>query len=366
MEYFPKVLIMTSANAGGEPICIKNRQAVESLKDIADYFLFHNRDILVRVDDSVCLALEETSNINIPSNMFFRRARGYVPSPVDLPSSIQNSEQISVLGVGAFLKNTFTLTKKNQAFVSQHIGDLDNLAVLDFYEETLTHLLKLLEVNPKAIVCDLHPDFSSTKFANDFAKEKNIPLFTLPHHYAHAYAVLAEYTDYDLSPCLALILDGTGLGEDGEVWGGELLYLEPKNHIRFRLGRIKPIVLAGGEKAIYEPWRIAQGLYENCIKSGYLSEENLKLFPYPWLEDENCAKMSKMLSQILEKNINCLETSSCGRLFDAISALLGLCYFTSYEGQGAIKLEAAQFLDKQNKSTVDYNCQIIEHQEVKK
>ncbi len=363
---FSKVLIMTSANSGGEPICIKNRQALESLPEIADYFLFHNRDILVRVDDSVCLALGTAKQPSLPNKMFFRRARGYVPSPIALPKSINYAENDSVLGVGAFLKNTFTLTKKNQAFVSQHIGDLDNLAVIDFYEETFDHLLKLLEVKPKAIVCDLHPDFPSTKFAKDFAKN-NIPIFSLPHHYAHAYAVLAEYKDYDLSPCLALILDGTGLGEDQEIWGGELLYLDPKNDLHFRLGRIKPIILPGGEKAIYEPWRVAQALYEKCISLNYLSEEDKKSLPYPWLENEDIAKISEMLTAMIDKNIQCIQTSSCGRLFDAISALLGLCYFTSYEGQAAIKLESAQFSESskgQKKS--DYSCKIIENIEIKR
>jgi len=451
-SFFPKALIMTSANAGGEPICIKNRHAAESLKDITDYYLFHNRDILVRVDDSVCLALgnvmphaipaekqrqkirsqeyhlpkhqsEPQSDTNqtqtpLASTLFFRRARGYAPSPIYLPKIINNfnylerdaptmsgavklakenaintaiqegksncTEEIttsailsskvnktgeankigeigkigeiseankttkqhihSVLATGAFLKSTFCLTRNNEAFVSQHIGDLDNCAVTEFYEETLTHLQKLLEIKPDAVVCDLHPDFPSTHFAQNYATQHNIPLMHLAHHYAHAYAVLAEYNEYDLSPSLALILDGTGQGSDNTSWGGELLYIAPKTGLMLRLGRIQPMILAGGEIAIKEPWRIAQAMYEKCLQKKYLSPDFPKQLPFPWLENEQCAKISPMLSTMLEKNIQCMESSGCGRLFDAISALLGLCYVTSYEGQAAIRLESAQFL----------------------
>ncbi len=350
-NFTPKALIMTSANAGGEPICIKNRKAIEDLKGIADYFLFHNRDILVRVDDSVCLALpdkklkeEDQAYENFPTKMFFRRARGYVPNPINLPKILAKNTLDSVIGVGAHLKNTFCLTRGNEAFVSQHIGDLDNLSTMEFYEETFAHLLKLLEVKPQAVVCDLHPDFQSTKFAQEFSEKNNIELLALPHHYAHAYAVLAEQENYDLSACLALILDGTGLGIDQKIWGGELLYLEPKNHIMIRLGRISPLILPGGEAAIYEPWRIAQALYENCVKFGYLTENEKNKFPYPWLDNKKCAEISPLITQLLEKNIQCQESSGCGRLFDAVSALLGLNFITSYEGQAAIKLESAMDL----------------------
>lgn len=426
-SFFPKALIMTSANAGGDPICIKNRQAIESLKDITDYYLFHNRDIVVRIDDSVCLALTNNTLIeqqkietcqsdekqlqvnqppinqtqanqvqvnqtqaSLPAILFFRRARGYVPSPISLPDSIFNRsiENISaenngqnleskfisatlstklanpidnsIFATGAFLKNTFCLTRGNEAFVSQHIGDLDNLAVTEFYEETFLHLQKLLEIKPKAIVCDLHPDFSSTHFAEKMATEYNIPLMRIAHHYAHAYAVLAEYKEYELSPTLALILDGTGLGTDNTSWGGELLYLAPKTGIMLRLGRLQPMILPGGEIAIKEPWRIAQAMYEVCLQKEYINPELLSQYPFPWLQDENFVKLSPLLSAMIQKNIQCIESSGCGRLFDAISALLGLCNVTTYEGQAAIKLEAAQFMRPVQSTSISQAEQTME------
>ncbi len=383
--FTPKALIMTSANASGEPICIKNRDAWASLQDIADAYLFHNRDILVRVDDSVCLALtdknrqkQKTQQTDLPPTLFFRRARGYVPSPIAFPKkafslSITPEEASqylapSVFAAGSFLKNTFCLTRNTDAFLSQHIGDLDNLASTEFYEESFLHLQTLLEVTPQLVVCDLHPDFPSTHFAKKIAKQYNIPLMQLAHHFAHAYAVLAEYAHYDLSPSLALILDGTGQGTDGSIWGGELLYIAPKEGLMLRLGRLSPLILPGGDAAIKEPWRIAQAMYELCLEKKYLDSSAFDKYPFPWLQEEHCKKMSPMLTSMIEKNIQCIESSGCGRLFDAISALLGLCYSTTYEGQAAIKLEheahkhTNMLTDTQKKY---YSCPIHEDTDIK-
>lgn len=403
-----QALIMTSANTSGEPICIKNRQALHKLAHITDYFLFHNRDILVRVDDSVCLALgrneehkTQTIQENIPplfkeltkldtpldstitkrhkehaplvKTLFFRRARGYVPTPTLLPSILNTIDKIpSIFSSGAFLKNTFCLTRQSHAFVSQHMGDLDNLSVMEFYEETYNHLKNLLEIqNIKAVVCDTHPDFPSTHFAQKVAEEFQAPLYRLQHHFAHAYAVLAEHEEYDLSPTLALALDGTGHGLDGTSWGAELLYLDPKNYsypsvpqqfsstnkehfaiynfqnpLMLRLGRLSPMPLIGGELAIKEPWRIAYGMYLECLEKNYL-EEDFQNFSPPWLENTVCKEQMPILTTLLQKNINCPRSSGCGRIFDAISALLGLCSFSTYEGQAPIKLEhiATQIFD---------------------
>ena len=348
----PPVLVMTSANAGGEPICLGNREALNRLEHLADAWLLHDRDILVRVDDSVVTlqprlpaampdATLNTTNTahaaatpagaNLLSEpLFYRRARGYVPRPVFLPQSEQGGP--CVLGTGAELKATICLTRGREAFVGQHIGDLENPATLGFYEEVAAHLEKLLEVRPEALVCDAHPDFLSTRYAEARAQREGIPLWRLQHHAAHAAAVLAENSHY--GPALALCLDGTGLGDDGTVWGGELLFMELEKPHWQRLGRLAPCALPGGDAAVRQPWRIAQALHALC------EQEGITIPPlHPWLPDQ--AQAAAAVTEMLRRNINCPATSSCGRLFDAVAAQLGLCQSTSYEGQAAIRLEDA-------------------------
>ncbi len=316
----PPVLVMTSGNAGGEPICLGNREALQRLQPLADGFLLHNRDILVRTDDSVCAVQPSKQSTQ---TVFYRRARGYVPRPIHVPHWKKSSP--SILGMGAELKSCLCLTRSQDAFLSQHVGDLQNMETLQFYEEVFEHLQELLQVKPQLIVHDLHPDFMSTSLAKEYADKWQIPCISLQHHYAHAYAVLAEnaYTE----PCLALSLDGTGLGEDGSIWGGELLYIDPQKAEHKRLGRLSPFALAGGEKAIQEPWRIALALAQNTE-----------------FEDEIFTQYGNaaMITEMLSKNIHCPLTSSAGRLFDAMSAALSLCTHISYEGQAAIKLECLQ------------------------
>lgn len=337
----PWALIMTSANQGGKPICIQNRQALQNLKDIADYYLFHDRDILIRVDDSVCLSLKketalENNNI-LPQTIFFRRARGYVPTPVRFP---ENADYLSsVFAAGAFLKNTFTLTKENEAYQSQHIGDLDNLEVLDFFEDTAKHLQKLLEVKPVKAAADLHPDFPSTHMAEDYSKKNDVPSEKIQHHIAHAYAVLAEQKAISNNPYFALILDGTGLGYDHTIWGGEIFYLFAKEKHHYRLAGLSPIALIGGDTANFEPWRIAFAYHKKAQEKGYLAENDV----FPFYQKSEYQEKLKQCKLMLDKNINCPKSSGCGRLFDAISALLEICTHTSYEGQAAIKLESEAF-----------------------
>ncbi|WP_165066234.1 carbamoyltransferase HypF [Desulfovibrio sp. ZJ200] len=345
----PPVLVMTSANASGEPICLGNREALARLRGLADAWLLHDRDILARVDDSVlavtpipprpAVARSARAGLARPGvsgndaaggeagcrgvePLFFRRARGYVPRPVFLPD-----DGPAVLGAGAELKGTLCLTRGREAFVSQHIGDLENPATLGFYEEAAAHLEKLLEVRPKAVVCDLHPDFLSTRHAEARAAQDGLPLWRLQHHAAHAASVLAENRQY--APALALCLDGTGLGQDGSIWGGELLRMDLRTAQWSRLGRLSPFALPGGEAAIREPWRIALGLQRQGHFSG-LS---------PW--EREYAAAATAVEEMLLRGVNCPQTSSCGRLFDAVAAQLGLCLATSYEGQAAIRLEAA-------------------------
>lgn len=343
----PPVLVMTSANAGGEPICLGNREALNRLEHLADAWLLHDRDILVRVDDSVvtlqpslsAAGAEESGTAAAPGPagpnllsepLFYRRARGYVPRPVFLPQAEENGP--CVLGTGAELKATICLTRGREAFVGQHIGDLENPATLAFYEEVTAHLEKLLEVRPAALVCDAHPDFLSTLHAEARAQREGIPLWRLQHHAAHAASVLAENIHY--GPALALCLDGTGLGDDGTVWGGELLFMELEKPRWQRLGRLAPFALPGGDAAVRQPWRIAQALHALCEQAG------MAIPPlHPWQPEQ--AQASAAVAEMLLRNINCPATSSCGRLFDAVAAQLGLCLSTSYEGQAAIRLEDA-------------------------
>ena len=330
---------MTSANAGGEPICLGNREALVRLDGLADAWLLHDRDILVRVDDSVAtlqprLPAPGVGAAQAPGQLaeplFYRRARGYVPRPVFLPES--EADAPCVMGTGAELKATACLTRGREAFVGQHIGDLENPATLAFYEEVAAHLEALLEVRPAALVCDAHPDFLSTRYAEARAARDGLPLWRLQHHAAHAASVLAENGHY--GPALALCLDGTGLGDDGTVWGGELLFMKLARPQWRRLGRLAPFALPGGDAAVRQPWRIALALRAQCA-----SREPPTSWPAPWLPEQQPAATA--IEEMLRRNLNCPLTSSCGRLFDAVAAQLGLCLATSYEGQAAIRLEDA-------------------------
>lgn len=328
------LLVATSGNPHGEPLCLGNREALARLAPLADAWLLHDRDILVRVDDSVVL-VPETPAGSAPIPV--RRARGYVPRPVPLPefpdiTSGEGRELACVFGAGAGLKAAFCLTRGREAFMGQHIGDLENPATLNFYDEAAERLERLLEVRPEALVCDLHPDFPSSRRAEERARREGVPLFRLQHHAAHAAAVLAEHGH--AGPALALCLDGTGLGTDGTIWGGELLFMDLRGPEWRRLGRLAPFALPGGEAAIREPWRIARGLARAA---------DMTWAPGPDLDGEDAfpAQAVAAVDAMLARGLNCPSTSSCGRLFDAVSAALGLCRVITYEGQAAIRLERA-------------------------
>ena len=319
-------LVMTSGNMSSEPICLDNDEALERLGGIADVFLFHNRDILIRTDDSVLRVNPATGG-----PIFMRRARGFVPAPVFIPDNGP-----TVLGVGPELKCTLTLTKKDQAFTSQHIGNMSNLETLQFHREILAHLLDILRIRPELIVRDLHPDYMTSTLAEDLGRELGVPVQTLQHHYAHIHAVLAE--NRHSGPVIGLALDGTGYGEDGTIWGGECLMVEPESLEHQRLAHFARIRLPGGESAVREPWRIAQAaLWEIGVRES-------GRYVWPWLKRFEAE--SRFLPQMLEKGINAPLTSSCGRLFDGVAALCGLVETISYEGQAAILLEKAQDLNE--------------------
>jgi hydrogenase maturation protein HypF len=315
----PPALVMTSGNRSAEPIALGNREAAKRLAGLADRFLFHNRDILIRCDDSVLRVLPSSEE-----TLFYRRARGFVPSPVPMPVAGP-----SIQGMGAESKATLCLTKDDQAFVSQHIGDLDNPETADFHRETAEHLQRILRVEPKLLVADLHPDYASTQSATG---QHRIPVARLQHHFAHIHAVLAENGRRE--PALGIALDGTGLGEDGTLWGGEFLLVDPARLEQGRLARFSLVPLPGGEAAVREPWRTAQSyLYAIGVREASGR-------PWPW--SEGFGRASGFVDGMLQRRVNSPLTSSCGRLFDAVSALLGLCLSVTYEGQAAVLLEAIQ------------------------
>jgi len=300
-------LVMTSANPHGEPLVIGNDEALQRLTGIADAFLLHDRDIVVRCDDSVRRGAG-----------FVRRARGYVPRALKLPRAVPE-----MLAVGGWFKNTVCVTRGDEAFVSQHIGDLDNAAACGFFEESVAHLLHILDVAPEIVAHDLHPDFHSTRFAAAFAAERGIPAVGVQHHHAHIAAVCAEHGVTE--PVLGLALDGVGLGTDGTAWGGELLRVHGAGCER--LGHLRPLALPGGDVAAREPWRMAAAALHALGRR----DEIVGRFA--------AEPAAAMVATMLERGINSPRTSSAGRLFDAAAGLLGVRHRASFEGQAAMLLE---------------------------
>jgi len=305
------LLVMTSANPGGEPLVIGNDEALERLAGIADAVLLHDREIVARCDDSVVRCLGE-----IPQ--FIRRARGYTPRAIRLPRSGP-----SVLALGGYLKNTICVTRGDEAFVSQHIGGLDNPATCAMLIEVAAHLLDILQVRPEAVAHDLHPDFFSSRHALELVARWAVPAIAVQHHHAHIAALAAEHGV--AGPLLGLALDGVGLGSDGGAWGGELLRVEGANFTR--QGHLSPIPLPGGDKAASQPWRMAAAALHLMGRG----DEIARRFP-----DQPAAAQ---LQQVLERGLNCPTTSSLGRCFDAAAGLLGTREVMAYEGQAAMLLE---------------------------
>ncbi|SHO48217.1 carbamoyltransferase HypF [Desulfopila aestuarii] len=311
----PDVLVMTSGNVSGAPICTTNDDALKRLAHIADAFLLHNREIVTRVDDSVVRIVADKPQI-------YRRARGYVPSPVEIVWKLPE-----VIGCGAGLKSTFSLGRENSVYPSQHIGDLFNLESYDFYTESIEHLKKVFQIDPEIAVCDLHPDYMSSRYA----AELGLPLYRVQHHHAHAAAVMAEHGLTD--PVLAVVLDGTGFGDDGTIWGGEVLLAQLTDFQR--LAHLEHLQLPGGDAAATEPWRM--GLAALYLANGRAPWPDNTLPPgILAIPQEKRAVINTMLAN----GFNTPLTSSCGRLFDAIASLLSIRQHISYEGQAAIELEA--------------------------
>jgi hydrogenase maturation protein HypF len=321
-------LVMTSGNRVEEPQCIDNQEAACRLQSLADLFLLHDRDIINRVDDSVVriMAGEPRS---------LRRARGYAPAPISLPEGFEKSPPL--LALGGELKNTFCLTKQGEAILSQHLGDLENLISYQDYLHNLALYRELFDHTPTALVADLHPNYRSTHYARELADASHLPLIQVQHHHAHVAAVLAE-NGWPLQggSVLGIALDGSGYGGDGTIWGGEFL-LADYGDFR-RLGALRPTPLPGGTQAILQPWRNSLSQLHNSLGWPTVSASWGQLEVVNWLAGQPIETLMRMM----EAGFNAPLSSSCGRLFDALAALLGICRESiSYEGQAAIELEAA-------------------------
>ncbi len=328
------VLVMTSGNLSEEPIATDNDEARERLSKLADAFLMHNRDIHVRCDDSVVrvfddrpLTVDRESLFTIhrlPPIYPIRRSRGYSPYPVKLPWEVP-----PLLAAGSELKNTFCITNKNYAFLSHHIGDMENYETLKSFEQGVQHFEKLFRVKPEAIACDMHPNYLATRYVLERAERESIPTFSVQHHHAHIAACMAEHGLDGSHPVIGVAFDGTGYGDDGAIWGGEILIADYKSYQR--AAHLEYFPLPGGDAAIKKPARTALALLWSL---GLDWDE--RLAPVA----EFCAEDQVILRAQLEKKINTPMTSSMGRLFDAAAALAGGRQTVNYEGQAAIEFEA--------------------------
>jgi hydrogenase maturation protein HypF len=306
-------LVMTSGNLSEEPIAIDNREAVDRLGGIADFFLVHDREILLRCDDSV--VRRSAGRLRQ-----IRRSRGYVPAPVRL-----HKELPQILAVGGELKNTICLTRRNLAFLSQHIGDLENIESFDFFCNAVTYLSRILEIEPEVIAHDLHPDYFSTKWA---LTQKGVRLVGVQHHHAHIAACMAE-NRID-GRVIGLSLDGTGYGTDGQIWGGEVLIADYASFER--AAHFAYAALPGGATAIREPWRMAVSYLAQTFGEDFLGLD------IPFVQKLERGK-AELILRMMAQRVNSPLTSSCGRLFDAVAALIGIRQEVSYEAQAAIELE---------------------------
>jgi hydrogenase maturation protein HypF len=302
------LLIMTSANRSDEPMVHDDLAARKMLDGIADFYLSHDRPILVRTDDSIALVAADAP-------LLLRRGRGFVPEPLPAPCDVTG-----IVGCGGVLKSTVSVGRGSSCYVSQYIGNVENLETLDQMEDVKRHLIRVLGVTPLLFVADFHPGALSSRIAG-----AGVPLLRVQHHHAHAAACMAENRIVGKTVCV--VYDGTGFGDDGTVWGGEVFIADYTGYERF--GHLSPMLMPGGDAAILHPWRMAMGaLYPHD------GEAVMDLFPaIP-------AKTREAVLNLLQSGVSCVRTSGMGRLFDCLSALLGICTCRSYEGQPAMLLEA--------------------------
>ncbi len=311
--------VMTSANPPNQPIIKDDEEALEKLSGVVDYFLFHNRQITHRCDDSVV-------RVHDRKQAFIRRSRGYAPAPVFLR---KKTERCAV-GLGGELNNTACVVLGGKAFISQHIGDVENVETCGFLENAAKHLIRLTNAKVETIGYDLHPRFATTQLARELAEANSWELIQVQHHYAHAAALMAEHGVDEL---VGICCDGYGYGLDGEAWGGEVLFCSQASEGFERLAHLEKQPLIGGDLATRYPLRVAAGILHGEVDVETWLQENQERFPHGERE------VRVILNQ-LERHDSAVKTTSCGRILDAIAAVLGICYERTYEGEPAMKLES--------------------------
>jgi len=325
MQQIQTPIVLTSGNLSDEPQCVDNADAIKRLSGIADYFLLHDRDIVNRLDDSVASVMAGTPRL-------LRRARGYAPAPLLLHESLAGTPRL--LAMGSEMKNTFCQLDCAKAIISQHLGDLEQSATHHDYRKALDLYAQMYDFTPEAIAVDMHQDYASSRIGQKMAEASGVRLITVQHHHAHVAAVLAEHRmALDSARVLGIALDGLGLGDDGTIWGGEFLLADYTHSTR--VGCFQPVPMPGAAQAIREPWRSAFA----HLRAG--GQDMLQSMP----NDSDISrflatKPTVLLQSMIDKGLNSPFTSSCGRLFDAVAAVLGICHERiHYEGQAAIELE---------------------------
>jgi hydrogenase maturation protein HypF len=344
LKHLEHPIVLTSGNRADEPQCIGNQEARQQLSALADYWLLHDREIVNRVDDSVVRVSGDRVQI-------LRRARGYAPAPLRLPPGFEQTP--AILGLGGELKNTICLLRQGEAILSQHLGDLENAAAFAAYQQTLDLYLRLLEHQPQVLAVDQHPEYLSTKFGRQWAESarETVSLQSVQHHHAHVAACLIDNgVPLETEAILGIALDGLGYGLDGSLWGGEFLLADYRQFTR--LAHFKPIALLGGAQAIYQPWRNTYAHLQAAFGSGEAAWQALH---HQYGELELLTFLDRqprsLLEQLSARGINATPASSAGRLFDAVAAALGICREqASYEGQGAVELEALTDADSLHQS----------------
>ena len=349
LQHPPMPLVMTSGNISDQPQCITNQQARQKLSHLADYLLFHNRNIINRLDDSVVRLMNNEIHM-------LRRARGFSPEVLKLPENFPVKQQI--LAMGGELKNSFCLLKDGMAIVSQHIGDLENVATQQDYRYQLKLYQDLFEFQTEMIVVDMHSSYLSTQYGQQLALNQNLPLMQVQHHHAHIAACMVEHgLAFDTQPVLAAVFDGLGMGDNGELWGGEFLLSNYSSC--HRLGYFQPIAMPGAVQAIREPWRNCFAQLAFYFDYQQISNEFADLEIFRLLE----SKPVSTLATMIEKKLNSPPSSSCGRWFDAFAAALGLCSEKiDFEGQAAISLENLAAMQFENEWHNHYYYTILHQQ----
>jgi hydrogenase maturation protein HypF len=330
---FPPALVMTSGNYSEEPIATGNEKALERLGELADAFLLHDREIHARCDDSV-------TRVFAGEELPVRRSRGYAPYPVHLPSPVPQ-----ILAVGGELKNTFCLTRDRYAFLSQHIGDMENYETLQFFEEMAEQLKRTFRIEPEIIAHDLHPGYLSTRYAHDTSEQYDWR-FAVQHHHAQVASCMAEHGLTGEHSVIGVAFDGTGYGTDGAIWGGEFLVMDYASFRR--AAHLKYVPLPGGDAAIRRPYRIALA---HLYAAGVDWDEDLPSVQAAPADER------RILLQQLERRVNTVPTSSSGRLFDAVSSLAGVRQEINYEAQAAIELEVLAKEGIEEAYTFEYSAE---------